>query len=827
MRFFRQPTGESWQPVIDQLVEALEQRLSSNPASIPVAAPDNLLALGDRLREQEQWSAAHHLYQLAAGLAPDSYRAKLCAGGTLLFLNQPEAAADWFRLSIGLQPKEADAHINLGMALLSSGNLKEGWREFEWRCCNITPQLPPIPALPVIPAGSRLDGTTVLIHAEQGLGDLLQFARYLPLLAATGARIIASVPAAMQRLIAGLAGVSQTISHGELLPEADYQLPLLSLPDRLSELMPDIPAQSPYLAPDPALQSAWQDQLADNGTLKLGLIWRGSNLGKSGYSRALTTELLRPLTGVEQTTCYSLQLGATSEELSQLPGVIDLSPQITDFADTAAIMANLDLIISVDTSTTHLAGALGIRCWVPLLFAPDWRWYPLDEQGSRWYSSLTTFRQHIPGRWQPVIAELVAALQGEALLHLGHCLGRIGRRNEAIEKFRAAAALPGRNGPALLNLGIYLRADGELLQAKEALLQAAQADPTYPEAWQNLGLAHQGLGELPEAYTCLKRALTLRPDYSTARWNLGLLQLLLGEYRTGFENFEARFSKLSAVAWLHNTLPAWDGASYPDKTILIHAEQGYGDTIQFVRFIPMVAEKAGSVILEVQDDALRELCQNAQGVTAIIVRGETLPALDCQAPLLSLPRLLGTSLETLPHKIPYLIADKQKARQWDNKLPHDGRRRIGICWKGRPTPDPNRSIPFDELKALFELPGICWISLQTEQDQAAQFPEVMIDLSHEIRDFSDTAAIMSCLDLVISIDSAVAHLAGALGLPGIVLLPFAPDWRWGMNEITAPWYPSLQLLRQPQVGSWRQVVEAVQQILTAKTNYRHQTWRTD
>lgn len=814
MRLFRQPAGESWQPVIDQVVKALERRLNSSAASIPVAATGDLLTLGDRLREQEQWSAAHHLYRLAAGPAPNNYRAALCAGGCLMFLNRPDEAATWFRQAIALNPEGADAHINLGMALLSSGNLQEGWREFEWRCCAITQQLPPIPALPVIPANSRLDGTTVLIHAEQGLGDLLQFARYLPLLATTGAQVIASVPAVMQRLIAGLAGVSRAVSHGELLPEADYQLPLLSLPERLSELVPAVPAQVPYLLPDPALQAAWQSQLADNDTLKVGLIWRGSNLGKSGYGRALTAELLRPLTEVDKITLYSLQLGASSEELSQLPGIIDLAPQITDFADTAAIMANLDLVISVDTSTAHLAGALGCRCWVPLLFAPDWRWYPLHDQGSRWYPTLTPFRQQIPGRWPPVMAELAAALQGEALLHQGHCLGRTGRRKEAIEKFRAAAELPGRNGPALLNLGIYLRADGELLQAKEALLQATQADPTYPEAWQNLGLTHQGLGELPEAYTCLKRALTLRPDYSTARWNLGLLQLLLGEYRPGFENFEARFTKLAAVARLHGNIPAWNGASSPGKTVLIHAEQGYGDTIQFVRFIPMVAERVGAVILEVQDASLRELCQSVPGVTTTIVRGETLPAIDCQAPLLSLPRLLKISLETLPHKIPYLTADKQKTGYWDNRLPSDDRRRIGICWKGRPTPDPTRSIPFDELAALFKLPGICWISLQTEQDQTAHLPEAMIDLGNEINDFSDTAAIMGCLDLVISIDSAVAHLAGALGAPGIVLLPFAPDWRWALDQPHSPWYPGLQLFRQPAPGAWKPVITALCSALT-------------
>lgn len=814
MRIFRQPAGEGWQQVIEQVVSALEQRIPAETGSIPAATADDLLEIGDLFREREQWSAAYHLYRLAVERSPDDYWANLSTGGALLFLNHPEPAVGCFQQAIKLKPDEAAAHINLGMALLCTGNSQEGWREFEWRCKEMTKSLPPIPFLPAITSNTRLDGLTVLIHAEQGLGDLLQFARYLPILASTGARIVVSVPAVMQRLIGLLPSIDRAISHGELLPDAHLQLPLLSLPDRLSNLSPDIPAQFPYLLPDPVQQTAWHNQFSDNDTFKVGLIWRGSNLGKSGYRRALSADQLHPLTQVHGVTLFSLQIGASPEELTQLPGIIDLTTQIVDFADTAAIMTNLDLVISVDTSTAHLAGALGIRCWVPLLFSPDWRWYPLQGQGSRWYSSITAFRQQIPGRWSPVIDKLAAALQGEAMLHQGHQLGRTGRRKEAIVAFRATASLPGQNGPALLNLGIYLRADGELLAAKEALLQATQADPTYPEAWQNLGLVHQDLGELAEAYTCIKMALSLRPDYATARWNLGLIQLLLGEYEQGFRHFEARFDKIGAVARLHTTIPAWNGSPLEGKTLLVHTEQGYGDTIQFVRFIPVIAAAGGRVILEVQDYSLLELCRTVQGVDMITVRGESLPEIAYQIPLLSLPRLIGITFENLPHKIPYLIADKAKTGEWMRIFTHDGRRRIGICWKGRPTPDPHRSIPFDELTDLFKLPGICWVSLQIEQDPAARLPETMIDLSNKICDFSDTAAIMSCMDLVISIDSAVAHLAGALGVPGMVLLPFAPDWRWTLEQTRSPWYPGLQLIRQHAPGEWGQVLTTLYTRLT-------------
>lgn len=806
MRLFRQARPGQWEAVIERVAEALETRLASPGASISVCTSDDLLHMGDQHRHREQWTAAHHLYRLSALRSPDSYRTLLCAGGSLIFLNRPESAAHWFRRAMELEPADPDAHVNLGLALLSCGRWTEGWREFDWRCRAISEQLPPIPLLPAIAPGTRLDGTTVLIHSEQGYGDLLQFARYLPLLAMTGARVVITVQPAMVRLISRLAGIARVVPHGEPLPNADFQLPLLSLPDRLSGQVPDIPVQVPYLVQDPKLRADWQARLPADDRLKVGLVWRGSNLGTSGYRRSLTAELLAPLARTEEVALFSLQVGATAGELALIPSVIDLAPQISDFADTAAIMGNLDLIISVDTSTVHLAGALGVRCWAMLLFAPDWRWHPLQEPGSRWYPGMAVFRQPVPGRWEPVIARIAAALQGEALIHRGHRLGRSGRRAEAIAAFSAAADLPGESGPALLNLGIYLRADGQPHQAKEALRRATDVAPDYPEAWQNLGLAHQYLNELPEAYTCLKRALALRPNYPTARWNLGLLQLLLGEYGEGLRNFEARFTKVGAVARLHTDIPAWDGSPLGGRSILIHAEQGYGDTLQFVRFIPLLAEMGGAVTLEVQDRSLITLCATVPGVEQVFVRGDALPPFNLQAPLLSLPHLLGTTLATIPHETPYLSVDRGKVAEWQRRLPRDERRTIGICWKGRPTPDPRRSVPFTELAPLFTLPGIRWVSLQTERDASAALPSGMLDPTGRFNDFADTAALMGCLDLVISIDSAVAHLAGALGVPGIVLLPFAPDWRWTLDRERSPWYPTLRLVRQNRPGEWGEAV---------------------
>lgn len=809
IRIFRQDRAASWETVIRDVGQALLERTTSRGYSngIRCSTLDQLLARGDLQRESENWSHALRFYQAAIEQFPHEPLPLLCAGGCLLFLNRPAEAVTFFRQAIDLAPQLPEAHINLGLALLCCNEHPEGLKEFEWRRHAITAPLPPIPELPEITPALRLDGKTVLIHSEQGFGDLLQFTRYLPHLAAVGARIVMTVPQPMTRLLSSLEAVEQVIPHGEPLPPTDFQLPLLSLALKLLPQLPDIPAPTAYLNVDPALADRWRSRLSSDDRFRVGLVWRGSDLGRSGYRRSLTTEQLAPLTRLPGLSCYSLQLGASPEELALVPGIIDLTPEIADFADTAAIMTRLDLVISVDTAAAHLAGALGVRCWVPLLFSPDWRWYPLEQQASRWYPSLIPFRQPKPGDWQTVIAQIPSALQGELLIQEGHRLGREGRRDDAISCFRKAAALPGSSAAALLNLGIYVRAAGKPIEAQKVLQQAIQTEPDYPEAWQNLGMLQQDLGNLPEAYICLQQALRLRPDYETARWNLGLLQLLLGEYKEGFRNFESRFTKIGAVARLHTEIPAWDGSPPAGKTILIHAEQGYGDTIQFVRFIPLLADQGANIILEVQDHSLLELCGSVNGAHLVVVRGEPLPAVDCQSPLLSLPHRLGTTIQTIPRKVPYLSADIQKVETWRARLPQDGQRKIGICWKGRATPDPRRSIPFEQLASLLALPDIQWVSLQFPADQAARLPDSMLDPTGEITDFSDTAALISNLDLVICIDSAVAHLAGALGVPGMIMLPFAPDWRWGIAETIAPWYPTLQLIRQEQPGNWDTITE--------------------
>jgi tetratricopeptide (TPR) repeat protein len=812
MRIFRQPAPGDWSSVIRQIAGTLD---GCCPTAVDshIEQPEQIRLLdeSDCARQNERWQESLNLCLTLLASNPLHPLALLRTGGCLLFLRQPQAARRWLERAISRDPKLIDAHINLALACLTTSDYDTGWREFEWRLRNIHDPLPPIPQLPApgIPLDS-LRGATLLVHTEQGFGDTLQFVRYLPLLARLGMQVILSAPPTMTRLLANLAGVQRIIPHGEVLPVADYQIFLLSTPLLVQEVISEPLKVLAYLTPPSDLSSHWATRLPDNGKLRVGLAWAGREMKQSGYRRSLNIRDCLPLLKQPGVTFISLQTGPHAADITQLEqiDILDCSADIGDFADTAAIIAQLDLIITIDTSVAHLAGAMGKPTWVALLHAPDWRW-GLDGEESVWYPSMQLFRQPESGAWEPVIAEMAILLKGEILIRQGHVLGHKGERNQAIQTFREAAVLTGKSASAWLNLGIYLRADGQTEDARQALLKAVETGPDYPEAWQNLALVHQSLRALPEAYTCFRRALALRPDYPTARWNLGLLQLLLGEYPEGFKNLEARFDTITPLARLHQEIPRWDGTSLTGKQILIHAEQGYGDTIQFIRYLPLLAEMGGLITLEVQDRSLLPLARSLGDTIRVISRGEPLPPIDVQIPLLSLPLLLGTQIDTIPTRIPYLSAGLQQVEYWKKFIVRDGRLRVGLAWKGRPTPDPGRSVPFAALALFFARADIAWYSLQMDNDPEATLPESVIDTTGQIRDFGDTAALIANLDLVICIDSALAHLTGAVGIPGIVMLQAAPDWRWGLDRDIALWYPALRLVRQSIAGEWHDVVITV------------------
>jgi tetratricopeptide (TPR) repeat protein len=399
----------------------------------------------------------------------------------------------------------------------------------------------------------------------------------------------------------------------------------------------------------------------------------------------------------------------------------------------------------------------------------------------------------------------------------GVALLELGRPREALEDFeRVLAAAPdhldalGNRGNAL----IKLNRPTEALSSYDKALTIA---PDNAQLLTNRAAALRRLDRPHEAVMSARRALVSRPDFAQAKFVEGVARLTLGDF-SGWRGYEARWGVGFLAAHRRNfNVPLWLGESSLDgKTILLHAEQGFGDTLQFVRYAPLFAGRA-NVILEVQPELAR-LLSPLPGVAAVIARGKPLPRFDCHCPLLSLPLAFAKELATIPAAIPYVAPVDQDVALWRERLP---RRHplIGLVWSGEHTHDNdrNRSLRLETLLPLLQMPDVTFVSLQHEvRDEDAgllQQQSAVVHVGDRLRDFADTAAAVSLLDAVISADTAVAHLAGAMGKPLSLLLPFGADFRWLRERDDSPWYPSARLFRQPAFGDWASVVALLRQQL--------------
>jgi hypothetical protein len=318
----------------------------------------------------------------------------------------------------------------------------------------------------------------------------------------------------------------------------------------------------------------------------------------------------------------------------------------------------------------------------------------------------------------------------------------------------------------------------------------------------------QAKGLLDEAMAECRQSIALSPNLAAAHMELGLLHLQRGELLAGWAEYEWRWHLTGEKLYrIDFPQPYWFGAPLEGKRILLHAEQGLGDTLQFVRYAPLVAERGGRVILACQPEMM-ELMTSVKGVEQVVARLGPLPQFDTHCPLLSLPRLFQTTLETIPSATPYLFAEDTRRASWHTRLPGDGRKKIGLVWAGKDWPNPNRSISPEHLAPLQSVQNAWWCSLQ-KQDAGGPPGLELTDWTAELKDFSDTAALIANLDLVVTIDSATAHLAGALGKPVWVLLPFMADWRWMQARSDSPWYPSMRLFRQNKAGDWTSAIADV------------------
>lgn len=403
--------------------------------------------------------------------------------------------------------------------------------------------------------------------------------------------------------------------------------------------------------------------------------------------------------------------------------------------------------------------------------------------------------------------------------NMGNVFQKEKNYGEAIKWYGKGIDLNPDNKMAYCNLGVAYTKLDRLDDAKDVLKNAIRIDPSYTEAYANLCETYKFRGEYVKAQECCIQALRIDPEHVQTHWNQSILMLLQGDFKRGFKAYEWRWKRQNTLVRSIDSGERWTGQPLQGKTIFVYEEQGLGDTIQFMRYLPFIRNLGGKVILEVLSPLVR-LVENFRGFDRLWVARRSVDTravdrFDYHVPMMSLPGLFQTTLETVPAETSYLKADPGLSAVWRRRIGSGNAFKIGVVWAGSPdhNNDRNRSVLLSRFKPIRDMENVMMFSLQkdkyekwTDLDPSVLFQK---DLGEEIGDFADTAAIIDNLDLVITVDTSVAHLAGAMGKKTWILLPFYPDWRWLLDREDTPWYPSMRLFRQPDHGEWGTVIERV------------------
>ena len=690
--------------------------------------------------------------------------------------------------------------------------------------------------------GEPLEGRTVLLSAGRSLRDAFQFIRYARLVQERDGRVIVRCPRSLIPILKTCSAAEEFWADDEPPPEFDVQIPMASLSRVFGTRLATIPAHVPYLAADPAMVDLWKGQLAATEGFKVGIGWQDNApcLGTSHGSIPLAH--FAPLAAIPGVKLVSLQKGPGQEQAAEARfSIVDFGSKLDEvrgaFMDTAAILKSLDLVITADTALAHLGGALGVPVWVLLPYVPDWRWL-LDREDSPWYPTMRLFRQPRSDDWHEVLASVAESLMekaagrapeqlaaepatAERLNSKGVDFAGRHRLEEAIGCFRQAIGLKSRYAEAHSNLGNALRTQRrtkEAIAALEkslaikpdyaeahhnlalALLQAGKPDEAiasfkraielrspYPEAHSNLGIALTKAGKTDEAIENYHRAVELKPDYADAHMNQALTYLAIGDFPHGWTEYEWRW-QCKDFNPRRFPQPRWKGEPLAGRRIVLCSEQGFGDSFQFVRYARLVKERGGEVLVRCPKP-LMPLLRRCAGVDRVCAEGEPPPPFDTFIELLSLPLIFGTRVETIPRATPYIFPDPELVEYWRNDLGCIRAMKVGIHWQGstKYRGDRLRSIPLGHFAPLAGIQGVRLVSLQrgygTEQIEHIRFPLMVLggQVDEARGAFMDTAAILKNLDLVVTSDTSLAHLAGGLGVPVWVPLPDAPDWRWMLN----------------------------------------------
>jgi tetratricopeptide (TPR) repeat protein len=454
----------------------------------------------------------------------------------------------------------------------------------------------------------------------------------------------------------------------------------------------------------------------------------------------------------------------------------------------------------------------------PAIPAPD----PAIPENAR-QAFLAAAQRHQAGDNDGALKLYMRALElypqfADAYNNIGVILRAQDKLPAAAASFRRALSIREPNSAVYSNLGNVLWQMLRFEEAAGAFKRALELEPTRPETLHNLGLLLHSMGDYPRAVECFDKSLASKDGNVDVLWDRSLTRLVMGDFDRGWPEYEIRW-RLKHNPPRRFPFPLWEGQENRTISLLVHHEQGLGDSIQFCRYLPMVAPRVGRLVFECQAELAR-LMTCLPGIAEVIPSGRQTPACDYHVPLINLPRFFGTNLDNMPAEIPYLQAPQGVTAPTVHR-PAGTKLAIGIVWAGKPSHnnDKNRSTALERFLCLADLPGVALYSLQkglrTADIQTLGAQALVTDIGSKLTDFAETTALLPQLDLIVAVDTAVVHLAGALGIPTFVLLPYTPDWRWLRGRDDTPWYPTLRLFRQPKPREWDSVFERVRSAVQA------------
>jgi tetratricopeptide (TPR) repeat protein len=841
------------------------------------------------LTERDRGDSAEAIACLlrAVSLRPDFIEAHVALANLYEDIHDFARAQAGYDRALRVAPDFTAARFNRALALLRQGELAAGWDAYEsrWRHNN----KPRVFSQPIWD-GSLARDKTVLIYSEQGIGDEVMFASCIPEVIERAGACLIECEQRLLRLFARSFPKARCFPRTALtdpsllqnLPDFDLQTASGSIPRWLRRSFDTFPTHPGYLVPDADQVAEWRKRYEQLGAgLVVGISWKGGTDAGTRRRRSTLLGKWAPLFRLPGVAFVNLQYGDCRAEIAKFEreyGVklhhFDDSNPLADLDRFAAQIAGLDLVISVDNSTVHMAGALNTPLWTLLPYSCDWRWFT-ERDESPWYPSMRLFRQAsfremARSNWDEVFARVSRALEeliAERAADLSRRATRLQKERrlaEAIQCFSSAAALRPRDAETLNNLGIAWKEGGRLDLAVAAYRRAIDARPDFAIPWFNCGNTHREdnrlieaadcyeearrhapgnaqilvnlavtlkhLRRLDDAAACLNDVLGRSPDLPAARFDRSLMLLLRGELGPGWDEYEWRLRQEPVPAPCG--IDRWDGTALHGRSILVLSEQGIGDEVMFGSCLPQLAREARRCVFQCDPRLVPLVSRSLPGITVIpkTTDAKAISGTACEVHefLGSLPRRFRRTLSDFPREAGYLRPDPGRVAEWRSKFARLGSTlKVGISWRGGKDRETQRqrSIPVEQWSLIVQVPGVRFVNLQygPAAAEAAHFRErfgIALDDGADcdpVADLDDFAAKLAALDLVISVDNSTVHLAGALGRPVWTLLPFCSDWRWLLESETTPWYPTMRLLRSRALESWSELMLRTARFLTEAT----------